>query len=455
MKKYFKLSFFLLLFALPGFAQPSKHVVLITIDGFRPDFYRQDGWNTPNLHQLMSAGSYANGVRGVFPTVTFPSHTTIITGAMPLKHGICYNTPFEPDGETGKWYWEYSAIKIPTLWTAVHNAGLKSAAVLWPVTVGAPIDYDMPENKSIINKKDLLNPVRDFTTPKGLFQEIEQNATGKLTSDGMNVDNLVFDENLARTAAYLIQTYKPALIAVHLPCVDHAEHAHGRDGQEVRTAVAGADHSVGRILEAIKMAGMSDNTTVIVTGDHGFVDIHTALSPNVWLEQNDIKTFSDSKGEWVARFHTSGASAFLILHDKNDRKTVAKVRDIIEQLPHGQRKLFRVVDRPEMDRIGAATDVQLALAPIPGIAMISNNKGEAVTSTHGGTHGYFPDFPEIQTGFIVSGAGIAKGTVIPQMGLEDIAPLIAKLLGLNYTAPDGVLFPGLLAGKQVNLQSYK
>lgn len=437
------------------FAQPSKHVVLITIDGFRPDFYLQEGWNTPTLHQLMASGSYAIGVRGVFPTVTFPSHTTIITGAMPLKHGICYNTPFEPDGETGRWYWEYSAIKIPTLWTAVHAAGLKSAGIMWPVTVGAPIDYNMPESRSLVKKGDFVDPIREHTTPKGLFEEVEQNATGKLTLKSLDIDNISFDENLARAAAYIIQKYKPAFTAIHLPCVDHNEHAYGRDGVEVRAAVAGADYNIGRILEAIKIAGIKDSTTVIVAGDHGFVDIHTSLSPNVWLEQNGIKTFSDSKGEWKARFHTSGASAFLILHDKNDQKTLNKVRSIIENLPHSQRKLFRVVERAEMDRIGAATDVQLAIATIPGISVSSSNKGNVINPAHGGTHGFYPDFPEIQTGFIVSGAGITKGAVIPQMGLEDIAPLIAKLLGLNYTAPDGVLFPGLLKGKQVNLTSYK
>ena len=68
----------------------------------------------------------ADGVRGVFPTVTYPSHTTLITGAMPARHGIYYNSPFEPGGQTGRWYWEADAIRVPTLWDAVREAGTRN-----------------------------------------------------------------------------------------------------------------------------------------------------------------------------------------------------------------------------------------------------------------------------------------------------------------------------------------
>ena len=62
----------------------------------------------------------------------------------------------------------------------------------------------------------------------------------------------------------------------------------------------------------------------------------------------------------------------------------------------------------------------------------------------GGTHGFFPDFKEIQTGFVVFGKGIKQGAVVPEMSLQDIAPLIAKLLKLDFPTADGTLYPGLL-----------
>lgn len=454
-KKSLNTFAFLLLFFSQGFAQSAKHVVLITIDGFRPDFYKEDKWGTVNLHQLVNEGSYADGVRGVFPTVTYPSHTTIMTGAMPLKHGIYYNTPFEPGGETGRWYWEYSFIKVPTLFTAVRQAGLKSGGISWPVTLDAPIDYNVPEIWALDNKEDPSTEMRKHTTPAGLFEILEAQATGKITAADMDADYMIRDENQARMAAYIIKTYKPAFVAVHLPCVDHAEHAQGRDGEQVRRAIAGADYSIGRILEAVKQAGIKDSTAIIVTGDHGFVDINTVISPNVWLLKNGLIAGKEPKSDWKARFHTSGAGAFLMLKDKNDQKTLAKMHEILDQLPSSRHKLFRIVERAELDKIGADPNAALALAPVQGVSMNTSVQGEDIKAGHGGTHGFFPDFKEIQTGFIASGSGIAKGTVVPVMGLEDIAPLVAKLLGLKFTAPDGVLYPGLLEAKKTNQVNYK
>ncbi|MFD1258337.1 alkaline phosphatase family protein [Mucilaginibacter terrae] len=433
-----------------GFAQQAKHVIIISIDGFRPDFYREDKWATPTLHKMVAEGVSADGVRGVFPSVTYPSHTTIITGAKPMKHGIYYNSPFEPDGATGRWYWETNLIKVPTLWDAARNAGLKTASVMWPVSVGAKIDYNIPEYWSLDKNVERIAPQRENATPKGLFEEIEQNATGKLDAQKLSSDFSSADENGSRMVAYIIKKHKPNLLTFHIFAVDHAEHAEGRDGEHVRKAVAGADHAVNNILEAIEQAGIKDSTAVIVTGDHGFVNIHTAIAPNVWLSQNNIYTKTGNKATWKAQFHTSGAAAFLMLKDAKDQKTLAQVKSILNALPESQKKLFRVVDRAELDKVGTDPNVILALAPMEGVAMSGTLTGDAIRPASGGTHGFFPDFQHIQTGFIVAGAGVKKGVILPLIGLEDIAPVAAKLLGINFNAPDGILYPGILAPARKN-----
>ncbi|OUJ74664.1 alkaline phosphatase family protein [Hymenobacter crusticola] len=415
---------------LSSFGQAAKHVVLISIDGFRPDFYREAKWPTPNLQRMAAQGTSANGVRGVFPSVTYPSHTTLITGVAPAQHGIYYNSPFEPDGATGRWYWEESLIKTPTLWDAVHQAGLKSASVQWPVSVGAPIDYNVPEFWSLDKNVDRLTPIRQQTTPKGLFEEIELNATGKLTARDMSSDYVSEDENDSRIAAYLLETYKPALLTWHVFGVDHAEHQDGRDGEHVRRALATADWAVGNVLEALAKAGIDKETAVIVTGDHGFVDINTTLAPNVVLAQNGL--YNAEKGNWKAQFHTSGAAAFLMLKDKKDKKTTAQVRALLAKLPADQQKLFRVVERAELDQIGADPNAVLALAPALGVSMSAAREGNLVRPGKGGTHGFFPDNDQIKTGFIGFGPGFEAGKVIPQMRLQDVAPRAASLLGLSW-----------------------
>ena len=431
---------------LAGVAQSARYVILISIDGSRPEFYKDDSWGTPNLHQLKEGGVYADGVTSVFPSVTYPSHTTMVTGALPSKHGIYYNEIFNPDGPKGQWYWEASHIKVPTLWDAVRKAGLKSAALSWPVSVGAPVDYNVPEVWWPENKTDKISPIRNRTLPKGFFEEIEQNATGGLAPDGLNEGYLTKDENIGRIASYIIRTYKPNLLAVHIVCVDHFEHAEGRQGPTVKKAVSNADCVIGKIMDALQQAGIKDSTAIIITGDHGFVDIHSTLSPNVWLAKNGLIPTSDGKTGWKAMFHTSGAAAFLHLKNKGDKKTLEQVKKILADLPPATKKLFRIVTDAELQARAADPDVVLALTPTQGVNMNGSAEGDDIKPAHGGTHGYYPDFKEIQTGFIGYGPAFNKGMVIPQMGLEDIAPIIAQLLHLDFIAPDGVLYPGILKG---------
>jgi len=418
-----------------------SHVVVISVDGFRPEFYKDPSWGMVHLRQAMAGGAYSDGVRGVFPSVTYPSHTTILTGVKPLKHGIYYNTPVEPMGASGRWYWEYDSLKVPTIWSAAKQAGLTTACVMWPVTVHAPITYRIPEYWFLPREKggrnDNVGGMSKEANPPGLFEEVRDNVGGRMAAEYFPAD-----ANNARMTAYLIRKYKPAFTAVHIADVDHFEHEQGRDGDKVRSAVASADQAIKTILDAIEQAGIREQTTVIVTGDHGFVDIHSQLAPNVLLSRAGL--IPADKSGWKAFFHSSGGSSFLHLKDRNDRQTLARVRALLESMPAGQRKLFRIVERAELDAIGADPNAAFALAPVQGIAFSSASDGDLVRPAKGGTHGYFPDFKEIQTGFVAFGKGIRKGAVIPEMGLEDIAPLIAKLLHFDFPSADGVLYPGML-----------
>ena len=112
--------------------------------------------------------------------------------------------------------------------------------------------------------------------------------------------------------------------------------------------------------------------------------------------------------------------------------------------PEKTKKLFRVVSKEELAQVGADPNALMAIAPIPGVAMSGSASGDDLKRGSGGTHGYFPDFKQIETGFVAWGAGITEGKLVHKMGLEDIAPIIAALLGLDFTAADGVLFPGIL-----------
>jgi Type I phosphodiesterase / nucleotide pyrophosphatase len=427
---------------------PADHVVLVSIDGLRPEFYRDPAWPAPTLKWMRSGGVAAVRVRGIFPSTTYPSHTTIITGALPVHHRIDYNRPFEPEGPAGRWNWEASLIRVPTLWDAVRAAGGTTVSIGWPVSVGAPVDHLLPELWSLTGES-AEEVLRRSDRPDGLVEELEREVLGHIETGDLDWNYVSRDDRMSDAAAYLLATYRPTLMTLHLIEVDHFEHDEGRDGPTVAMALAAADRGVGKLVEAARRAGILERTAFVVTGDHGMVDIHAKLAPNVWLSDAGLverrPDAPGGRGDWRAVFHTDSASAFLHLRDPADRAAAAAARAAVESQPPEVRALFRIVERDELDRLGAAPDAVFALDPRPGIDIAETADPAAVGETQAGDHGYVMDFPEIYTGLVAWGAGVRAGAEVPEVGLEQIAPLVAHLLGLDFRAPDGTLPDGLLS----------
>lgn len=427
----------------------TDHVVLISIDGLRPELYRDQRWPAPVLHELALSGAIALNARSVFPALTYPAHATIVTGALPVHHGITHNEPFEPLGGSGRWLWEASAFRSPTLWDAVRAAGGTTAAISWPVTVGAPIDWNVPDVWSPSDPASIA-PIRTATTPIGLFDELEREATGRLSDATFSLDSLGREDAVGAMAAYLFARYRPTLTLMHIIGLDHVSHRLGHDNPRARRAVAAADRAIARVLESIERLGLVQRTTLVVTGDHGSVDVHTALLPNVWLREAGVIS-SSAPGSWRVRFHASGGSAFLRLQAPVDSAegahTLASVRAMLDRLPQGIRTLFKVIERAELNGLGADPEASLALAATAGVVFSTDQDGPAIQAAHGAGHGYLPVLSEMMTGFLASGAGVHPGTVVPLLPLEHIAALVSALLNIDLPDVDGTLLPGLLTTK--------
>ena len=424
---------FAFLFSVTGFTQQVKHVILITIDGFRPDFYLDTAWHANNLQELVKNGSHAQGVNSVFASVTYPAHSTIITGVQPAKHAVYANAVFEPLGATGKIYWSDTSLHSPTLWKAAQEKGLKTASLFWPVSAGAPVDYDIPDIGA------LGEGFREsHTKPAGFISEIKKEVFG--SADTIDYGK---DQNVARIAAYLIKKEKPGFMTVHLFSVDEAEHEEGRQGNKVRAAIADADEAVGKIKAALKDQGIWNNTVLIVTGDHGFFNYTKKISPNIWLKNAGL--IADlKKDDWKAQFNTvSGGCAYLYLKDKTDTLTAIRVRNILKALPDSIQQLFRIIEKSKLMEVGANPEAVFALSSMHNAAFDKDFDGESFKAVKGGTHGHFPDSKEIQTGFIIDGPGIKKGGIISVMNLKDIAPIVSRLLDFPFPSTDGKIPQGI------------
>src|SRR5262245_26095979 len=109
-------------------AEP-RRAVIVSVDGLMPDYYLRAGelgLRIPTLRRLMAQGAVAR-VTGVLPTVTYPSHTTLVTGVPPRRHGIVSNRVFDPEGVAGgAWMWYASGVRVPTLVSAARRRGLRT-----------------------------------------------------------------------------------------------------------------------------------------------------------------------------------------------------------------------------------------------------------------------------------------------------------------------------------------
>jgi len=197
-----------------------RALLLISIDGMRPDYVSAEGAHglkIPNLRRIFAEGAHASGVRGVLPTVTYPSHTTILTGVWPAKHGIFNNLTFDPTGTNFEgWYWYSEEIQSLTLWEAAAKAGYRVGSVSWPVSVGAPGVTDLIPEYWRAATPDDLKLMHAISTP-GLLREFEAQI-GPYVTD--LEDAIPGDWSRTRYAEAIIAHTRPRLMPVHLAALD-------------------------------------------------------------------------------------------------------------------------------------------------------------------------------------------------------------------------------------------
>jgi predicted AlkP superfamily pyrophosphatase or phosphodiesterase len=417
----------------------AQHVVLISIDGLLPAYYLDERWPAPATQQLYREGAHSVKVRSVFPALTYPGHTTLATGALPARHGIFTNRKHIPVVDP-PWLEDSSLIRVPALWHAVRASGGTTASILWPLTRGAEIDWCLPDIWPG-GEGDLVKAIRGSDRPQGFLEELEREATGRLTPEEFNNKLLIHDLEVAQIARYVFAQYRPTLTLVHTQAVVQVpQEPDWRNPRRAR-AVAASDQVVSVILEVIERTKTWDRTAVIVTGDHGNMEVHTQIRPNVWLVEAGLRPPKLDGSDVDATFFALGGSAFPVIRGDH----AATVRRILEKLPPAKRATFTILERADLDALGADPEAPFALAAAEGFVLDDRGEGPDLQPNPGMSHGHHPDFEGMHTGFVARGAGIRAGTAVPMLPLTCIAPLVAELLGIPFDTPDGIVYPGLLS----------
>ena len=415
-------------------------VLLISIDGLRPgDVLRAEerGLKIPNLRKFLTEGAHASAVIGVLPTVTYPSHTTLLTGVSPARHGIVSNTTFDPlNINQGGWYWYAEDIKVPTLWDAASKKGLTVGNVHWPVSVGAKsITWNLPQLWRTGHPDDeKLN--RALATP-GLLAELE----AKLGRYARGIDeDIDSDETRGRFAAALLATKRPDFTTVYLTAYDHDQHRFGPDTIDAHATLERIDTIAGLLVVASRAA--RPDITIAIVSDHGF-DVTTTEASlyRPFIDAGLIKIGADGKiATWEAAPLNSGGSIAIVLARPDDAVLTARVRALLYILTtQRDSSIARVIERAEISKMGGNPNAQFYVELKRGFlagGFDGANTSATRPAKYKGMHGYFPAASAMRSTFIVAGPGISAGRDLGEIDMRAIAPTLAQVLGVRLSDTD-------------------
>lgn len=417
-------------------------LVMISIDGLRPDYVTAADAHRvriPHLRRFLVEGAHAQGVVGVIPTVTYPSHATLVTGVSPATHGILANTTFDPLRENqGGWYWYAEDIRAPTLWDAAARAGLSTASVQWPASVGARVTWNVPEFWRAGTPDD-AKLLRAVSTP-GLMAELE--AEVGAYPRALTVES---DEQRARWAVRILEKKRPNVLTLHLIALDHVQHVSGPFSSETMAVLERVDALVGTLRAAAETLAPGGAHVAIVS-DHGFGK--TTMQLNLYPEFRRVGLFTvGPRGkvtDWRAMPWTAGGAIAVVLKDPADAATRAEVKELLDRLAadpaHG---IDRVLDEAAVRARGGYPTAAFVVGLKPDWHAGSSLTGSLVSrAAMAGAHGHLPDLPDLHAAFFVVGPGVPAGRGLGIIDMRDIATTLARSLGLSLPGAEGrVLWP--------------
>lgn len=358
--------------------------ILISIDGFHPDYLRRGV--TPTLSSLAAEGAFAE-MRPSFPTVTFPNHYTLVTGLHPDHHGVVGNS-FN-DAELGRFtmqsketgWWD----QAEPIWITAEKAGLMTGTMFWP------------------GSETLIDDMRPT-----YYRPFDQTVTG--------ADRVWQVLTWLETEGSL----RPDFETLYFDIVDSAGHRYGPDAEETTAAVASVDRDLAALVQGLRDLGLYEQTTFVIVSDHGMA----ATSPD------RVMYLDDTIDPAALRIVYAGPVVYLDAAPGREAEVEAA---LVKRHPHGE--CWNRADIPARFMLGANPRVS-SIVCLADIGWLFGLRERAVTRP-GGAHGYDNQAPEMRALFIAKGPRIAPGVVLTEMDSVDVHPLLARVLGLQVPAGDG------------------
>ena len=450
------LAFFMLFGAPRVDAETADRIVLmVSVDGLA-NFYLDDPVaEIPTLRRLVAEGARAQGMIASMPTVTWPNHTTLVTGVHPGKHGVLGNSvldrakneivPLVVDPLFNK----DEIVKVPTIYDLAQQAGLKTAALIWPATRGArTLDWTIPDVGT-------LALVKQFATPSLLEEFTAKGIPWGMQEELWNTERIAErDRMFAQMGKHLLGVHRPHLLLMHFVELDHAQHRFGPRSPQAYAALKNQDACVGELWQELQRAHRG-RATLVVVSDHGFISYRRRIQPNVLLRQEGLLTALGTRitGGSVRAVAQGGACFVYVLREEGRAAQVEKLAEQFRQL-EGVGAVITPGDFAAHGLPDPAKNPQMAdlvLSAASGFNFVDSPAGDVVVTpldeVTKGSHGSDAANPDMHATFVAWGAGIQAGARCGTVSNTSVAPTLAALLGLKVENMDGPVLQPLLKGK--------
>lgn len=410
-----------------------KKLVVISIDALGTENIEKNIDLMPTIAGLIKTGTWVKEIEEIYPSLTYPSHTSIITGVYPNKHGIVNNTKIQPKRLSPDWFWYKRDVKAPSVIDLAHQNNYKTAAFLWPVTAKSGIDYNIAE---IFPNRIWTNQVLiSLQASSPLFLMQMNHKYGHLRK---GIKQPYLDDFITACAVDTIKSKEPDLTLIHLVDLDSMFHHYGVYSKEAKEALKRQDDRVKQIISAIEQTSSPDNTSLIILGDHYQLDVTHLIRLNArfkklnWCSLDTQKMIDDN---WKVYAKSCDGSCYIYSRETNP-DFLKKIKDVCEAIEG----IETIYSQSELKNQGADDQAVFMLEAKRGYYFVDEHAGSVVEKnpTHeigqperyNAVHGYHPSKKNYATTFIVNGPQVKINHQISKARLIDEAPTILKLLGL-------------------------
>ncbi len=415
----------------------AKHLIVVSYDAFS-----EDNWEVasklPNMSRLLNNGSYTTKLKSVYPTLTYVVHSTMVTGVYSEKHGVIHNNPLQPfvEEDEQNWFWFRKDLKVPTIYEATKKSKLTTASLLWPVTGKASIRYNIPEIRAIGNENQSLKILKNGSP---FFTIGMERKYGHIRN---GITQPYLDDFTTRCAVDTIKRKKPNLLLMHLIDLDDAKHNYGTKSTEVEQVLIRMDQRLGELIKAVEEAGILNDTVFLILGDHGQIDVKYKVRLNTLLREKGLIYEKDGQYKWRAYTQSTGGSAYLFVKEGDEEAQKLAVEILKQALQEDSYGIEAVYSREQLNDYHIDSQIQYMVEAKVGYSFDDSLNGpvtrelekEGITYA---THGYSPDKPNYRCNLIVSGDCIKNEVLLGDVAMVDIAPTMAKILGIKFDHGDG------------------